>query len=211
MALGRTLWLLGHPDEAVARIRSSIDNAERLDHPVTLSLALHWAAGLYLWVGDLDAAETHIDWFLSRAETHSLGPYLAVARGLKGELAVRRGSPEQGVEMLEGSLKRLHAARYELVSTSLRLALAEGLADLDPVSEGLEIIDAAMAQVESNGDLCYMAELLRVKARLLLSSEEPDPVAAEACPLQSLDWAQRQSARGWGQRAESDLAILQRG
>jgi hypothetical protein len=91
-----------------------------------------------------------------------------------------------------------------VVTTSLRLALAERLANLDRVSEGLEVIDPAMAQVKSNGDLCYMAELLRVKARLLLNSEESDPVAAEACLLQSLDWAQRQSARGWGQRAESD-------
>jgi predicted ATPase/DNA-binding winged helix-turn-helix (wHTH) protein len=211
MALGRTLWMLGHPEGAVARIRSSIESAERLDHPVTLSMALHWAAALYLWVGDLDAAEIHIDRFLSRAETHSLGPYLAVARGLTGELAVRRGSPGIGVEMLDGSLKRLHAARYELVSTSLRLALAEGLADLGRVGEGLEVLDAATAQVELNGDFCYMAELLRLKARLLLRSTRPDRTAAEMYLTQSLDWARRQSARGWGQRAEADLALLRKG
>lgn len=210
MALGRTLWMLGHPEEAIGRIRGSIENAERLDHPVTLSMALHWAAAVYLWAGDLDAAEIHIERFLSRAETYSLGPYLAVARGLKGELAVRRGSPEVGVEMLDGSLKRLHAARYELVSTSLRLALAAGLADLGRVSEGLEVIAAAMAQVELNGDFCYMVELLRVKARLLLLSTQPDPTAAEACLTQSLDWSRRQSARGWGQRAAADLALLRR-
>jgi predicted ATPase/DNA-binding winged helix-turn-helix (wHTH) protein len=208
MSLGRTLWMLGHPEEAVARIRNSIENAERLDHPVTLSMALHWAAAVYLWLGDLDAAEIHIDRFLSRAETHSLGPYLAVGRGLKGELAVRRGDPETGVEMLDGSLKRLRAARYELVSTSLRLALAQGLADLGRVSEGLEVIDAAMAQVELSGDFCYMAELLRMRARLLLGSARPDPTAAEICLTQSLNWSRRQSARGWGRRAEADLAML---
>lgn len=208
MALGRTLWMLGHAEEAVERIRNSIENAERLDHPVTLSMALHWAAAVYLWAGDLDAAEMHIDRFLSRAETHSLGPYLAVGRGLKGELAIRRGSPQMGVEMLEGSLKRLHAARYELVSTSLQLALAQGLANVGRVSDGLEVIDAAMAQVELSGDLCYMAELLRVKARLLLRSIQPDPTTAEVCLTQSLDWSRRQSAKGWGQRAEADLAML---
>jgi tetratricopeptide (TPR) repeat protein len=208
MALGRTLWMLGHAEEAVARIRNSIENAERLDHPVTLSMALHWAAAVYLWAGDLDAAEIHIDRFLSRAETHSLGPYLAVGRGLKGELAVRRGSAETGVEMLDGSLKRLHAARYELVSTSLRLALAQGLADLGRVSDGLEVIDAAMTQVELSGDYCYMAELLRIKARLLLRSAHPDRTGAEACLTESVDWSRRQSAKGWGQRAEADLAML---
>ncbi len=31
MALGRTLWMLGHPDEAVARVRATVENAEQLD------------------------------------------------------------------------------------------------------------------------------------------------------------------------------------
>ncbi len=209
MALGRTLWLQGHAEQAIARIRASIESAERLDHPVTLSMALHWAAAVYLWVGDLDTAEIHIDWFLSRAETHSLGPYLGVARGLKGELAVRRGSSERGVEMLDSALKRLHAIRYELVSTSLRLALAEGLADLGRTRDGLAVINSAAIQVESNGDLCYMPELLRIKARLLLNAEPPDVSAAKACLMESLTWSRRQSAGGWERRTQDDLAKLE--
>jgi hypothetical protein len=88
------------------------------------------------------------------------------------------------------------------------LALAQGLANVGRMSDGLEVIDAAMAQVELSGDFCYMAELLRVKARLLLRSTQPDPTAAEVCLTQSLDWSRRQSAKGWGRRAEADLARL---
>ncbi len=157
MALGRTLWMLGHADEAIARVRRTIEDAQRLDHPVTLTIVLHWAAAVYLWVGDLELAEKHIEWFLSRAETHSLGPYLAVGHGLKGELAIRRGDPALGVEMLERSLQKLHAARYELVSTAFRLALAQGLADVDRVADGLAVIDESVRQVEANGDLCLHA------------------------------------------------------
>ncbi len=205
MALGRTLWMLGDPEGAIARVRATVDNAERLDHPVTLSIVLHWAAAVYLWVGDLDEAARHIEWFLSRAETHSLGPYLAVGRGLKGELAIRRGDPALGVELLSTSLERLHAAHYELVSTAFSLALAQGLADLGRHSEGLAVIESALRAVDANGDLCFVPELLRVKARLLISS---DPAAAAACLKESLDWAQRQGAKGWEQRAAADLAAL---
>ncbi len=208
MALGRTLWMLGYPVEAVARVRATVENAEQLDHPVTLTLVLHWAAAVYLWVGDLDEAERHIDWFLSRAETYSLGPYLAVGRGLKGDLAIRRGNPQLGVEMLETSLARLHAARYELVSTALSISLAQGLAEVGRSRDGLEVIDTAIQQVAANGDLCFMPELLRVKSRLLLSTPNPDVASAKACLMQSLEWARRQSAIGWEQRTAADLARL---
>jgi hypothetical protein len=60
-------------------------------HPVTLTIVLHWTASVFLWVGDLANAEKHIDWFISGAKTHSLGPYLAVGSGLKTVLAIRRG------------------------------------------------------------------------------------------------------------------------
>jgi len=205
MALGRTLWLQGHTDESLALIRNTIESAERLDHPATLTLSLHWAAAVYLWVGDLEAAEIHIDWFVSRAETYSFGPYLAVGQGLKGELAVRRGHAAVGVDMLDGALKRLQAARYELVSTSLRLALAQGLSDLRRIDTGLEVIDTAIRHVESNGDFCYMPELLRVKAQLLLQPPHPNRDAAQTCLTQSLDWSRRQSAQSWHDRAAADL------
>jgi tetratricopeptide (TPR) repeat protein len=189
LALGRTLWLLGFPDQALERVRRTIEDAERLDHQVTLTLVLHWAAAVYLWAGDLESAESHIEWFLSRAQAYSLGPYLAVGEGLKGQLAIRRGNPKLGVEMLESALDRLHAARYELVSTSFSIALAEGLAATGRSSEALEVIDATLKQIDANGDYSFMPELLRVKSRLL-----PDPIAARACLAQSLEWEQRARA-----------------
>jgi hypothetical protein len=107
--------------------------------------------------------------------------------------------------MLDSSLKRLQAARYELVSTSLRLALAQGLSDLGRTDAGLEVIDVAIRHVESNGDFCYMPELLRVKAQLLLQSRHPNRDAARTCLTQSLDWSRRQSAQSWHARAAADL------
>jgi predicted ATPase/DNA-binding winged helix-turn-helix (wHTH) protein len=207
MALGRTLWMQGDTKKAIARIRASVDSAERLDHPVTLSMALHWAAGVYLWAGELDAAEIHIDWFLARAETHSLGPYLAVAQGLKGELAIRRGAVVEGVDMLARSLSRLQAARYELVSTSLRLALVEGLLALERLSDALELVGQTLQAMQSQGDLCFMAELLRNKGLIL--RRMGDHIGARACLEQSLEWSERQSAQGWTRRAQADLADLE--
>jgi hypothetical protein len=206
MALGRTLWMQGYPDQAVERVRRTIENAEALGHPVTLTLVLHWAAAVYLWVGDLESAETHIDRFLSRAETHSLGPYLAVGQGLKGELAIHHGDAVRGVPLLEKALQNLHAARYELVSTAFNLALARGLIAIDRAEDARHVIDASIRAVEANGDLVFMPELLRIKSQLLPRTADAGALTLQSCLEQALEWSRRQSARGWELRAATDLA-----
>lgn len=206
--LARTLWLQGHPAQAAACARETVQDAAYTDHPVTLSIALIWAVSVFLWTGDLRSAEAHADWFLARAESQSLEPYLAVGRGFKADLAIRRGDATAGVEILRGSLKDLHAARYELLTTPFNISLAQGLGAIGRPSEGIRLIGETIGQVEANGDLCYMPELLRVKGGLLLSLPQPNDDAAETCFRQSLDWSRRQGARGWELRAATDLAGL---
>ena len=63
-------------------------------------------------------------------------------------------------------------------------------------------------QVEANGDLCYMPELLRVKGCLLLSMPQPSVGEVEMCFTQSLDSSRRQGARAWELRNATDLAAL---
>jgi hypothetical protein len=93
-ALARTLWLLGHPAQAEERARQAVEDAASAGHPVSLSVSLIWAISVFLWTGDLQSTEQHLDWFSSHAESHSLGPYIALA--------------------LQQCLEELHAARYEV-------------------------------------------------------------------------------------------------
>ncbi|WP_342238197.1 ATP-binding protein [Inquilinus sp. OTU3971] len=204
--LARTLWLQGHPAQAVEQARRAVREAERMDHPVTLSVAMIWAITVFLWTGDLRSAEQHVAWFTARAGNHSLGPYLAVGQALAGALALRRGDAEAGVEGLQAGLAMLRGARYEVLTTALEIALAEGLTATGRATEGLALVDAAIRRVETHGDLVYRPELLRVKGRLLQAT--PQASEAEACLRQSLDWSRRQGALAWELRAATDLAAL---
>ena len=121
IGLARNLWLQGHPAQATERVRQTIKDAERKNHPASLGLALSWAPGIFLWTGDLASAEEHADRLISHAESHSLGPYLAVARGYKGALAVGRGDAGTGIEKLRRCLEHLHAMRYEMLNTDFKL------------------------------------------------------------------------------------------
>jgi predicted ATPase len=206
--LARNLWLQGAPDQAIERARQAVEEATATGHALTLAIALIWAISVFLWAGELLRAETYIDMLLSLAESHSFGPYLLVVRGFKGDVAIRHGNAKSGIESLQSSLQRLHAAPYELLTTELTLALAGGLAAIGRFEEAVSLIEDSLGRVEANGSHLYLPELLRVKGTMLLRMPEFDRDNAETCLLRALELSRRQGARAWELRAARDLATL---
>ncbi|WP_133707873.1 ATP-binding protein [Rhizobium sp. BK313] len=206
--LARNLWLQGHPDRAMECARQAVEEAAAMDHSLTLAIALIWAISVFLWTGELEHAEAYIDMLISRAESHSMAPYLLVGRGFKGEVAIRRGDAEGGVESLRSSLQKLHAAPYELLTTELNLSLASGLSAIGQVDEAVALLDESLGRVEANGDLLYVPELLRMKGTILLLQSEFHRDEAEACLLQALELSHHQEARAWELRTAIDVATL---
>ncbi|MDZ5454420.1 ATP-binding protein [Labrys sp. ZIDIC5] len=206
--LARTLWLQGYPDRARALAHQTIDGAVAAEHPVTLLITLVWAISLFVWMGDLEVAEELLGQFVARADAHSLSPYLAVGRGYRGLLAIRRNAADVGVPAVSDAIAELHATRYELHTTTLNIALVQGLAALGRFTESLALVDEAICSVEASGDTGHMPELLRIKAAVLLSMSEPRRAEGEACLMQSLDWCRRQGALMLELRASADIAKL---
>ena len=208
IGLARSLWLQGYPAQARARLEQTIKAAECKDHPASLGLALSWAPGIFLWIGDLQGAEAHTDWLVLHAEAHSLGPYLTVGRGYKGTLAIGRGDAKAGVENLRSCLDQLRAMRYEMLDTGFKISLVQGLMAIGASVEGLALIDETIELIEAKGDLLHMPEALRVKGVVLLSMPQCQVGDVESCFMQSLDWSRRQGARSWELRTAIDLTAL---
>ncbi len=204
--LARNLWLQGLPDRAEAQARQTIKEAAAADHSLTLCIALLGGIAVFLWRGDLDSAQEHIDWLISRAGLHSLSPYVSVARGFEGEVAIRRGDPSAGVANVSRCIERLHASTYEVFTTMLELSLITGLAGLGKINEALERVERTRQLVETNGDFCYTPELLRIKGNLLLSISPSDE--ARGCLVGAIDASRKMGARGWELRACRDLAAF---
>lgn len=208
ISLARELWLQGRPEQARQLAQQTVTEAAQMDHPITLCIALIWAVSIDLWSGDLDAAEANIGRFIAHAESRSMGPYLAVGRGVKGELAIRRGDAQGGVATIERCLQELHESGYELLTTTFNIALVHGHLALGQVERSAQLIDDAIRLVEQSGDHLYMPELLRTKGKVLLSLPEPNIEHAEASLLQSLELSRRTGAKAWELRTAIDLARL---
>jgi predicted ATPase/DNA-binding winged helix-turn-helix (wHTH) protein len=205
VALARALWLAGKPDRAVEAARFTISEAERLDQPVTLGIALIWMTYVFLWRGDWVGAEQLIERLIGHAAKHSLGPYNAVGLGLKGDLLVRRGEPAEGIELLRRGLATLHATRHKILVGAFSIALAEGLARLNQIDEALIVLEEAIQQVVHENETFDMPEVLRLKGTLLHASRA-DAAGADAWLRQSLDLARQQSALSWELRTATSLA-----
>jgi tetratricopeptide (TPR) repeat protein len=208
VCLANTLSLQGYPDQAAERAREAVKDAERIDNPLTLSIALRYAILLFLRIGDLQTADEFIEWYISIAQSNSLAPQVAAGRGLMGALAVRRGDAQGGVEMLRNALEKLHAMHNDLMASRFNLSLAEGLAASGRFAESMEVIDGGIRWVEEHGDFVYMPELLRAKGNLLLSIQPTHIDEAEKHFIHSLELCRQQGARSGELRTATDLARL---
>lgn len=205
-ALARTLWLQGHPAAAMEYVDRTLRDTASADHPVTLLVALMYAVSVQIWNGDFDGADRQVVRFISNAESYALKSHVLLGRCFEGQLAIGRGDIERGIGLLQTCLHDLRALRYELLTTSFNISLVQAYTALGHYSEGISLVDATIRLAETNGDVCYMPELLRVKADLLLRLPQPMDESADACLADSLALARRQGALAWELRTSIDLA-----
>jgi predicted ATPase len=88
---------------------------------------------------------------------------------------------------------------------------AEGHVKAGRAEAALQAIGQALATCEDTGERWALAEVLRTKARMLLSTGRAKSDEIEAILLDSLEIARRQQARCWELRTSCDLARLWQG
>jgi predicted ATPase len=128
-------------------------------------------------------------------------PALYIADGHHRSAAALRVAP----------LKELRETKYAGHYVAFLGAFAEALGGTGQVEQGLVAIEEALARSERTEALWCTAELLRIKAELILLQGVPNSAAAaEDQFLTALDWARRQGARAWELRTATSLARLWR-
>ena len=206
-ALIRNLWLQGYPEQAKASIDRVFDEAVRTKHPMALAMVVN-SISVLLWLGDLDAVEQQLDWFVTRAEADDYGPYLHLGHAFRAELAIRRGNVDGGIQVLQSRLERLHAIGYELLTVRFNVELVSAFASTGRHQDALKLADETAQLIETQGYLSYLPELLRVKGGVLLMMPERPVEDAEVCFTQALELGRVQNALAWQLRAATDLASL---
>ena len=206
--LSQVMWLLGHPDQALASAKRAVDYAEDLKDEVSLTYALHHNAHLSTLRGDYDDARVAADRCVEIAEARGFPSWIATTRVIIGEIIAAQGDAAAGlVEAKAGfGLYEKLGARYMV--PQLRATLARICAMAGATEEGLDNVENGLAEAAETGEQSSDPELLRLRAELTLLQAPDRSEQAEADLLAAIDRVKEQRSRSFELRAATDLARL---
>ena len=207
MQTAHSLWLLGYPDQAVASIQAALALAQQLAHPLSLAMALRWAAVLHHLRREVSLTLVRAEASMTIATEQGFPQQVATASPLRGWALAVSGQGKEGIAQIQGlaAFRATGATRNRPEHLAL---LAEASAQVGQLAEGLEALAEALTGVATSGVPWWEAELHRLRGELLLQRSVAQPAEAEACFQRALDVTRRQQAKSLELRAAMRLSRL---
>jgi predicted ATPase/class 3 adenylate cyclase len=182
---GFTLWLLGSPDRALARMGAALSLAAELQHPITSAYANFHAGLLHFWRREPELALERAGQVLDIADEHELAIWAAVGRCLHGAASVALGRTEDGLSALRDGLEQYQGRRSPPVFWPMLLFLGAGASlGAGRPADGLEPLETATRMMSVGSGASVLPEFLLLKGDLLAAlatgvpGGSPDDVAS---------------------------------
>ena len=208
VTLGRTIWILGFPDQALKTMRDTEIAGNRSTNPVAKAFGLQ-PSEVHIWCGDFELVRENALALLEAPWASEINPVFPARADLaRGWLLAREGKLE-GIAMIRDAMARTAATRFRLTRSLFAAMLADACASVGQIDEALSALEEALpfARTEEN---YYEAELNRQRGELLLMRGSAEHAAAEDCFREALKIAKRQAAKSWELRATTSLGRLMR-
>ena len=203
-----TLWLLGYPEQALARLHEALTLAHALSHPFSLACARCWATFVSQFRRDVSAVHEHAEAAVALATEQGFPIWAALGTTLRGWALTMQGQGEAGMAQVRGGIAALRDTGAALFVPYLCTVLAEVCAHLGHTADGLQALAEAHTLVEQHEERYWEAEICRLRGVLLLRQPDTSPVEAEAWLRRALDIARRQAAKALELRAAMSLSRL---
>jgi len=200
-------WFSGHPDQARQRSEEAVGLAREMAHPFVLGFALMFAAQSSIYQREVQAARERAEATIALSSELGMAFWLAGGMSQMGWVLTEEGKPDEGIAQHLQGQAMLQAIGVELGSLQALPLLAEAYSKAGRVSEGLAVLDKALALVQATGCRMDEPEMHRLKGELLLMQGEAEP-EAEDCFQRAIEVARQQQARSWELRATTSLCRL---
>jgi class 3 adenylate cyclase/predicted ATPase len=204
----RTLWLLGYPEQALARLHATLALAHELSHPYSLAYARSSAAIVSQLRRDVPAVYEQAEAAVALATEQNFTLWAAWGTSLRGWALAMQGQGEEGMAQARQGIAACRAAGAELFVPYFCTLLADVCDHLGHTEEGLQALTEARTLVEQQEERWWEAEICRLRGVLLLRQTRTPQAEAEACFQQALNVARRQEAKWLELRAAMSLSRL---
>lgn len=205
-----SLWLLGYPTRAAARIDATLMLARNLKQPSSLAHAIDIAITLSKYRRDVEAVAERSAELVELAETKGFPDYIAKAKLFGAWANAVTGETETGFGDMVCAMTTLRSTgTHEDFPIYLEM-FAEVCDGLGMKQEALDYLNEALALSDTYSIGYWTAELHRRKGLVLLGSKGSAGEEAESFLLAALEIAHAQGARMLELRAAQSLAQLYR-
>jgi class 3 adenylate cyclase/predicted ATPase len=203
-----TLWILGYPDQGLARSQEAVTLAQQCAHPLSLSFVLTFTAMFHQFRRELHATQECVEATIVLATEQGFPLWVAVGSLLRGWTLVQGGEAQEGVEQMHQGLRAHRGTGAEIFRPYWLALLAEAHGTTEEPHAGLTVLTEALTLVDTTGERWYEPESHRLKGELLLQQSSDNQADAETCFHQAIAIAQNQQAKSWELRAATSLARL---
>ena len=206
--LSLALWHLGYVNRASQAAAEAMKRAEELSHPHTLVFAICLNGFLDIFRRRPEDAQVYADRVVSLCTENGFSHWVNCGRIFEGWAKIHQGEVDQGLEALRAGVLGWQNGGARLFVPLFLTLEAKACFEAGRTEAALQAIEKAFAVSTDTGECCALAEMLRVKARLLQAAGWAEAEEIETILVNSLDVARHQQARCCELRASCDLARL---
>jgi serine/threonine protein kinase/predicted ATPase len=206
--LSRTTWLLGRPEESLARIRAAQQQARELGHPQTLAFTLLFGVLIHHKRREPAEGDSLYRELVALCQQHGIAQELLWASVVHGWILFAQGDREAGLIEISRGLADQADRRSALLRPYFLGIEAEVLIELGQFDAAAAALDQAETLADTMSQHMFAAELPRIRARLVLARNPADRTTAEQLYETALAIARRQQALSLELRASTGLAAL---
>jgi len=203
-----TLWLLGYPEQALARLHDTLALAHELSHPPNLAFARCRVAYVSQFLRDVPAVHEHAEAAVALATEQGFPLWVAMGTSLRGWGLAMQGQGEAGLAQVRQGIAAWRATGAAMNIPYLCTVLADLCDHLGHTEEGLQVLAEAHTLVEQQEERFVEAEVWRLRGVLLLRQLGMPQAEAETSLQRALDVARRQEAKSLELRAAMSLSRL---
>jgi class 3 adenylate cyclase/tetratricopeptide (TPR) repeat protein len=209
--LSWALWQLGYVDQAADVAARAVTYAEALSHPHTLVYTICHAQGM-IDIMRRSSSETlaYAQKVISLCNEHGF-PFWGAGGQILHGWATSHIDANRGVEEIRGGLVAWRKTGARLWLPIFVALEGEAHAAAGHSDAALHAVEEALRISGETGERWALAEVLRLKAQILLKSGRGEADGIEALLHESIETARLQGGRSWQLRSARDLALLQRG
>jgi class 3 adenylate cyclase/predicted ATPase len=203
-----TLWLLGYPEQALARLHDALTLAQALSHPFSLAYAQCWAAIVSQFRRDMLEVHAQAEAAVTLSSEQGFTLWGAWGMSLRGWALAMQGQGDEGLSQVRQGIAAGQTTGTALLIPYICTILADVSANLGHTEDALQALVEAYTLVEQHEERWWEAEIHRLRGVLLLQQPGTPPAEAETWLRRALDVAHRQEAKSLELRAAMSLSHL---